>query len=108
MKIPQSSPTKSDDQRFSQLKNSVQKTLIDIKSPITITAADFDAIADVGSILEPMKAAVEALCSCDATLISTYVAFNVMLNIISSGTNKWRLQLQDVLVLRRNERRTKR
>jgi hypothetical protein len=51
-------------ERLLQLKNCVQKALIDF------TAADFDAIADVVCILEPVEVCVEAPCSHDRSSVA--------------------------------------
>lgn len=48
--------------RFIQLRNPVQKAMIDLKEPVQVTEADFTCVQDTVSSLEPVKLAVNALC----------------------------------------------
>jgi len=56
--------------RFIQLRNPVQKAMIDLKEPVQVTEADFTCVQDIVSSLEPVKLAVKALCRRDTNLIT--------------------------------------
>ena len=48
--------------RFLKLKNPIQKALIDVKTSVQLSDADFNNIEEIVMALEPIKLAVEALC----------------------------------------------
>lgn len=65
--------------RFIQLRNPVQKAMIDLKEPVQVTEADFACVQDIVSSLEPVKLAVNALCRRDTNLITAETALHFCL-----------------------------
>lgn len=60
--------------RFVQLRIPIQKAMIDIGEPDSISDADFTTVKEIVGTLEPVKLAVEALCRRDTTLLSADAA----------------------------------
>jgi len=91
-------------ERFYKLKNLIQKSLIDINSPIVFTDSEFELLLQIVSTLLPVKLAVEALCRRDANLLTADVTLTFMLQNLGEGSlsNEMRLSL----IHRIKERRT--
>jgi len=68
---------------FLELRNSVQKSLIDLKMSAQITDADFQVVDELVSTLEPVALAVQALSQRDTNLISAEAAiqFNCIVQL---------------------------
>ena len=62
--------------RFIQLRRSIQKAMIDLKEPVTLTDRDFKVIQEIVSTLEPVKLVVNSLCRRENNLISAEAALN--------------------------------
>lgn len=68
--------------RFFDLRNCVQKALIDLNSiyAFNINDADFKHISSLIAMLAPLSLAVEAMCRRDASLLTANVTVSFMLN----------------------------
>lgn len=69
--------------RFYDLRNCIKKSLVDINPKISIEESDFELVSDIVSSLEPIQAAVEALCRRDANLITADATLIFTLKTIS-------------------------
>jgi hypothetical protein len=65
-------------ERFDKVKNCNLKSLIDLGSSISFDEEELNMIHNLVTTLEPVKLAVEALCSCDATLLSADTTISIM------------------------------
>ena len=57
-------------ERFLLLRHAISKALVDLSGEMNINEAEFKLLEDLKFTLEPIKVAVEALCTKDATLRS--------------------------------------
>jgi hypothetical protein len=65
-------------ERFSNLKNCILKSLIDLNPGLTLNESELEMISNiVSTLIVPVKLTVETLCCRDATLLSadTTIAF---------------------------------
>lgn len=92
-------------ERFEKLIDCVQKSLIDVKSQLTISKNEKQLISEITSTLLPIKLAVEGLCKRDATLITADATVKFMINNI--GSSELAKQLKNAIIDRVNARRTK-
>ena len=60
--------------RFSSLRTSIQKAMIDLKAPEQVTDADFTVIDEIVTALEPVALAVQMLSRQDVNLLSAEAA----------------------------------
>lgn len=93
-------------ERFFFVQNSVRKSLIDINSNISFTEAELKLLSETISALQPLKVAVEALCSEDANIYVADVTLNFLLCELSSQNSCLSNQLLDEVIVRIKEQRT--
>jgi len=55
-------------ERIYEIKNCVRKSLIDIKSNIDLSENDLNVVSNIKAALQPIKVAMEALCSSNTNL----------------------------------------
>lgn len=56
--------------RFYECRNCIKTALVDIESTLSLEDWEVELLAEIKIVLEPIKAAVEALCRRDANLIT--------------------------------------
>lgn len=66
--------------RFVELKTCIQKALIDLKNPIVVSDSKFELLAELVSVLSPVKLTVVALCHRDANLCTADAALKFLLS----------------------------
>ena len=93
-------------ERFDKLKSCVQKSLIDLSSPISFSDHELTLLSDTISALLPVKLAVEALCRADANLLTADAALNFMLTTLNNVNTILSDDLKNALEVRIMERRT--
>ena len=93
-------------ERFAKLKNCIKKSLIDLKSPIFFSDAEFEMLSNILSVLLPIKLTVEAICRQDATLLSADAAIQFMMKSITGHPFSLSYELKAALKVRILERRT--
>lgn len=93
-------------ERFLKLKNCIKKSLIDLKSPIMFSDAEFEIMSDILSVLLPIKLTVEAICRQDATLLSADAAIQFMIKSITDHPCSLSYELNAALKKRILQRRT--
>lgn len=95
-------------ERFIKLKSAIQKSLIDLKSDIRFSTAEFDLLTKTVSVLMPIKCAVEAICRRDANLLTADATFKFLLNTLDkiSGDGDLAWEMKNALETRIIERRT--
>jgi hypothetical protein len=81
--------------------------LIDLGSSISLDEEELNMIHNLVTTLEPVKLAVDALCRCDATLLSAAQWFRLWIMINNLGNSDLAVQLKESLSRRMNQRRTK-
>ena len=91
--------------RFIQLRNPVQKAMIDLKEPVQVTEADFACVQDIVSSLEPVKLAVKALCQRDTNLITAETALHFCLIELQKQSSELAKTLASSIEDRLRERR---
>ena len=93
-------------ERFYQLRNCVQKAMIDLTMQSDFTEKDFCDIKELVEALKPVRSTVEAICRRDANLITADVAFDCLIKHLANQKTPISLQFQDKLVSHLEERRT--
>lgn len=93
-------------ERFFDLKNSVRKSLIDLKSDISFTEDEMELLSNTISALQPIKIAVEALCRADIDLYVADAALEFMLQELATQSFFLSNNLKEELIERIKERRT--
>ncbi|KAJ2948892.1 hypothetical protein O0L34_g5823 [Tuta absoluta] len=93
-------------ERFYNLKNCINKALIDIESEIKFSEEEWFKIHDLITCLEPFKYGVEALCRREATLMSADLTFRFILNKLQEHDTVLSNQLAQNLRERIQQRRT--
>ena len=91
--------------RFIKLKTCIQKSLLDLKSDINFTDEEFNLIQDLQMSLDIVKAAVEALCRRDATLITADTALKLMVESLEKKEGNLTKSVSEALKKRVKERR---
>jgi hypothetical protein len=86
---------------FDKVKNCILKLLIDLGSSILFVAEELNMIHNLGTTLEPVKLAVEALCRRDAILLSADTLISFIINNL--GNSDLAVQLKESLSRRINE-----
>nr|CAI5846274.1 unnamed protein product [Callosobruchus analis]CAI5870182.1 unnamed protein product [Callosobruchus analis] len=92
-------------ERFSLLKDCIQKSLIDTSNSSSITDEDFKTIDVVIDVLRPIKLAVEALCQRDANLITADITLKFLLEQLNSLDNALSKDMSEALKIRILQRR---
>lgn len=92
--------------RFYDLKNCIKKALVDINTTTTIEEWEIAHISDIMFSLEPIQAAVEALCRRDANLITADATLIFTLKTLQEQNSEISLALFHALNQRIQERRT--
>ena len=73
--------------RIYEIKNCVRKSLIDIKSDIDLSENDLNVVSNIIMALQPVKGAVEVLCSRDTNLYVADLTIRFMLDELSNQNN---------------------
>lgn len=93
-------------ERFVLLKDCIQKSLIDLNSPVVINDSEFQIMRDIIQCLEPVKLTVEAICRKDANLCTADVSFKFLFQELANLNTPLSKDFQQALTNRINERRT--
>ena len=93
-------------ERIYEIKNCVRKSLIDIKSDIDLSENDLNVVSNIIMALQPVKVAVEALCSRNTNLYVADLTIRFMLDELSNQNNFLSNELKQDLIFRISERRT--
>jgi hypothetical protein len=93
-------------ERFSLLKTSIQKALIDLNHPVRSEDPDFDLLTKIVDVLTPIKLTLEALCRRDANLCTTDAALEFLLKQLSSKKSALANKMKTSLVERIKQRRS--
>ncbi|XP_060801934.1 uncharacterized protein LOC132903887 [Amyelois transitella] len=93
-------------ERFYNLKNCIDKALIDIESEIKFSDNEWFKINDLIASLQPFKLGVEALCRRESTLITADTTFQFILDKLQQKNTVLSNQLTQSLHERIKERRT--
>jgi hypothetical protein len=91
--------------RFIQLRSSIQKAMIDLKEPVTLTARDFAVIQEIVSTLEPVKLVVKSLGRRETNLISAEAALNFCIVALQKQGSEVACTMAEALQSRIGERR---
>jgi len=89
---------------FLELRNSVQKSLIDLKMSAQITDADFQVVDELVSTLEPVALAVQALSRRDTNLISSEAAIQFCIVQLQKRSSELAKTMADSLLSRMKHR----
>lgn len=92
--------------RFYDLRNCIKKALIDIDPKTSIDESEVEQISDIVCSLEPIQAAVEALCRRDANLITADATLIFTLKTLREQNTQISMALFQALSQRIQERRT--
>jgi len=90
--------------RFQLLRGPLQKALIDLGQSAELTDADFTAVSEIVSCLEPLKVAVNALCRRDTNLISAQAALQFCIIQLQKQNSELARTVAEVLEKRVKER----
>lgn len=93
-------------ERFYNLKNCIDKALIDIESEIKFSDNEWFIIKDLIANLQPFKLGVEALCRRESTLITADTTVQFILDKLQQQNTVLSNQLSQTLHERIQERRT--
>jgi len=93
-------------ERFYQLRNSLRKSLIDLKVDIYFTQQELDLLNEIISALQPVKVALENIFCEDNNLFSADVTVKFMLDELSGQYSPLSKELKEELIKRIKERRT--
>ena len=93
-------------ERFSMLKSCIRKSLIDLKSEINFTDIELTLLSDTILALQPIKLAVETLCSENVNLYIADVTLKFMLDELMNQHTLLSNELKNALIQRIKERRT--
>ncbi|XP_061720920.1 uncharacterized protein LOC133527772 [Cydia pomonella] len=91
--------------RFILLKQSILKSLIDIKSQITFSEDEFQQLNEIADSLNMIKTTVESICQRDANLLTAEIAMKFMIQKLSENHNQLSMKLVKALKERIAERR---
>lgn len=92
-------------ERFSMIKDSVRKSIIDLKIEITFAGNELALLSDILLALQPIKLAIETLCSEKANLYTADVTLKFMLDELANQNTIISHDLKDALIHRLMERR---
>ena len=90
--------------RFLELRNSVQKSLIDLNMSAQITDADCQVVDELVSTLEPVALAVQALSRRDTNLISAEAAIQFCIVQLQKRSSELAKTMADSLLSRMKQR----
>lgn len=93
-------------ERFLYLENSVRKALVDVKSKIGFNDDETKFLDVVSKILQPIKCAVENLCTSSANLFTADSCLTYLLKNIDTGT-QFGEEIKKQIILEVLKRRTK-
>lgn len=93
-------------ERFHEMRNCVEKALVDIDPDLRLTQDDFKLISDIGKALKPVQLAVEALCRRDANLVTADTILMFSLNQLHQQDSSVSNKLFEAMKNRIHERRT--
>lgn len=91
-------------ERFNLVKYSIQKCLIDLKSPFSFTDEELQSIIDNISALQPVKLTVEVLCRKDSNLLTATTAMQFMIQTLDKNESSICKKMSDALKIRIKER----
>lgn len=91
---------------FNKLRTCIQKSLIDLNSPIIFSEAEFNLLFETISVLEPIKLAVEAICRQDANLLMADASFSFLFKTLIDIKGEFCKELYNKLRERIEQRRT--
>lgn len=92
--------------RFYDCRNSIKKALVDIKSKDFLEEWEVELLLHIKNALEPIQAAVEALCRRDANLITADATIIFTLKSLKEQGSQLSLSLFEAIKRRIKERRT--
>jgi hypothetical protein len=92
--------------RFLELRNSIQKSLIDLKMSAQIADADFQVVGELVSTLEPVALAVQALSNRNTNLISAEAAIHFCIVQLQKRSSELAKTMADTLLSRMKQRCT--
>lgn len=93
-------------ERFYEMRNCVEKALVDIDPDLRLTQEDLKLISDIGKALKPVQLAVEALCRRDANLVTADAILIFAFNQLHQQESNISKKLFEALKNRINERRS--
>ncbi|KAJ6632695.1 hypothetical protein Bhyg_17130, partial [Pseudolycoriella hygida] len=92
--------------RFYEIRDCIKKALVDIQSAISIEDWEVELIDEIVGSLEPIQAAVEALCRRDSNLITADATIIFTLKSLKERNNRLSTNLLDAINRRIKQRRT--
>ena len=92
--------------RLVHTKPAVQKALIDLNSTETMTDEDFNTIGEIAQALQPLRAAVEALCRRDSNLLTADAVVKFAIADLKKQSSDLSRELSDAISQRLVEQRT--
>lgn len=92
--------------RFASLRGPIQKALIDLKNPITISDADFCVVDELVATLEPVALAVTVLSRRDINLLSAEAALVFCVQTLSKQQSELPKVMAEAIKRRISERYT--
>lgn len=93
-------------ERFYELKDAIQKALIDLHEPLSITDEEFNRIHEVITVLSPIKLATDAICRRDTDLVAADVSIQFMMTKLNCTGSDLSNKFFNALKGRILERRT--
>ncbi|XP_063782142.1 uncharacterized protein LOC134932045 [Pseudophryne corroboree] len=91
--------------RVIRLRSCILKAMIDVKSQVHITDADFESVQEIVTALQPVKLVVEALCHRDINLITADAAVKFALQQLEKQCSELAKNLAVAVRARISERR---
>lgn len=76
-----------------------------MKNPIVVSDSKFELLAELVSVLSPVKLTVEALCRRDDNLCTAYAALKFLLSHLEENESLFAYDMKIVLVNRTEQRR---
>jgi hypothetical protein len=92
--------------RFQTLQNCVIKTLSALKSDIKFTDGELTILSETTKALQPVKVAIEKLCSREIELYSADITFQFMFDELAEQKTKISQELKTELLVRIKQRPT--
>lgn len=93
-------------ERFYEMRNCVEKALVDIDPDLRLTQEDLKLISDIGNALKPVQLAVEALCRRDSNLVTADAILIFTFDQLHQQESDVSKKLFEALKNRIRERRT--
>ncbi len=92
--------------RFCVLEKPIRKALVDVGDGLNIEEEELSIVLEIVDALKPVKAAVEALCRRDASLLTADAILSFAMNQLQQQNTGLSVALFDALEKRISERRT--